>query len=105
MVSNIIIQNILNVINSATPGKCRITTSAFKNTEDHHIIIYNCKEDHVSITIWKTEDKNYCTIRTSTGINFYSNLEQLEYLNIQTAIIECINRFNETINEFCENFL
>jgi hypothetical protein len=106
MVSNTIIQNILNIIENATPDKCKITTNPFiyKST-NNCLTIHNYREDYITINICENkEEKYYIAIRSSTGIHFHGEIEQLEYLNIQTAILNCCNTFNKTINEFCETF-
>lgn len=107
MVSNTVIQNILNVIKNADPCKCKITTNPFMyQSTNSCLTIHNYKEDYITVNVWENkEEKYYMTIRSSTGINFCNEIEQLEYLNIQTAILICCNKFNETINDFCENFL
>lgn len=106
MVNNTVIQNILNIIENATPDKCKITTNPFLyKRSDNCLTIHNCKEDHITVNVWETkEEKYYMTIRSSTGINFCGEIEQLEYLNIQTAILMCCNKFNTTINDFCKSF-
>lgn len=108
MVANNIIQSVLNVINKANPDICSIRTykvlhpSKFNNLD---LSIYNKDWGHLNITITKEDaDTLHLHVASSTGINFYGKIEQLEFLNIQTAILMCVNRFNETISEFCDKF-
>lgn len=107
MVNNTIIQSVLNLIKGATPNKCKITTNPYiYKCTNNFLIIHNCKGDSITVSICENnEEKYYMSIRSSTGIHFYDEIERLEYLNIQTAILICCNKFNETINDFCENFL
>ena len=109
MVSNIVIQNILNVIKNAAPCKCKIRT--FKslrlndNSNNLDLGIWTLGEEkHLSINIMERDNKFYLLLDSSSGINFNGELTHLEFLNIQTAILECINRFNETISDFCTKF-
>lgn len=109
MVSNTVIQNILNVIKSADPCKCKIRTfrnlRLIDNSNNLDLGIWTLGEEkHLSITISEWDNKFHLILDSSSGINFHGELTHLEFLNIQTAILECINRFNETINNFCENF-
>lgn len=109
MVSNTVIQSILNVIKNADPCKCKIRT--FKslrlndNSNNLDLGIWTLGEEkHLSINISEQDNKFYLLLDSSSGINFHGELTHLEFLNIQTAILECINRFNETISDFCTKF-
>ena len=109
MVSNTIVQNILNIVKNADPCKCTIKTFRSRRVNDN--------SKHLDLTIWTLEREKFLTINisecdnefyllldSSSGINFYGELTHLEFLNMQTAILECVNRFNDTISDFCKNF-
>jgi hypothetical protein len=109
MVSNTVIQNILNVIKNAVPCKCKIKTyrSVLLNGNSKHLdlTIRTLEEEkYLTININELDNKFYLLLDSSSGINFHGELTHLEFLNIQTAILECANRFNETISDFCQNF-
>ena len=109
MVSNTVVQNILKVIKNADPCKCKIRTLRSVKLNDNSkyfdLMIWTLEEEK-SLTIQVNESDNrfYLLLQSSSGINFHGELTHLEFLNIQTAILECINRFNETISNFCKNF-
>ena len=108
MVANNVIQSVLDTINKANPNICKVKSykSIYPSKyNDLDLSIYNNKSDFFNVTLTKKDiNMFYLHIASSTGINFLGNIKELEYLNIQSAILMCLNRFNETIEAFCDKF-
>lgn len=108
MVSNVVLEGILDVINKATPKECKIMHHYLihpKTSNNLGVTIYNYREEYLSIRIYKEENNKFLLgIESDAGISIIVEIEELDFLNIQTAILMCKNRYNSTISEFCNNF-
>lgn len=105
--NNIIIDNLLKLINKAEPslGKIYIGDS-FKSGDclNTRIILYNNNTDYLEINIVKNKDAFYVFVSSNTGIKLNIDIKELDFLKLKSAVINCLERYNISINSFCEKF-
>ena len=99
--------NILSVVNRATPAECKIHRyTVFDNRYTNYInvVIHNFKNEWLELRT-NRDEKGYTLFVTSNrGGKLQTYVSELEFLELKTAVLKCYERFDSALNTFCENF-
>lgn len=107
---NSLIENSIKIMENAQPSNSIIKfytdyaagTGGKIYDDGMSLTIINDKK-HVRFDLYK-DDTKHLIIRTSRGSMLSTALNKKEYLLLQVAALDCINRFNEDIVTFYQNF-
>jgi hypothetical protein len=98
--------NIVKLINRATPSECTIRRYITFNgyTSYRNLSIFNFRNDYLEIRTNRDEKGYTLQIASSRGGQLKVYISELEFTELNIAILKCYERFDSVFNMFCETF-
>lgn len=99
--------NILSVVNRATPVECKINRyTVFDNRYTNYVnlTIHNFRDEYLELRTNRDEKGYTLFVSSNKGGRLHTYVSELEFLELKTAVLKCYERFDSALNTFCENF-